>query len=543
MTRLEAWRRRRASARSPPAPISRRWSRVDRPRPGDGDIVRAHQQGGQQGRGAGARGRPRGRDPRARRSGWWRGGGRRRSSRTRLGLVMAAAGVDASNVAAGHVVLLPEDPDASARTLRARVYADDRPQRRRRRHRHRRTGLAHRPDRPRDRRRRARAARDLAGRDRPLRQPAGRHRAGGRRRARRRWPSWSPASSAAARCRWCADSRTSSSRRTSTAPGRGALVRARATRTCSPSAPARPSSPQWPARDADCFGSPATADEVLAALRECGLEGVPAAARSGWRSPQAAYATRWRPWNAPGSSRTPTAGDHTATRRPETRHRRTPSPSHRPVRRLPTHDTPDEGGQVAKKNARDNERRAIAEQMRKDQERKERRRSLLILGGCVLVVVGLLTAALIPYLQQRSEAKKLEETPLSDLGATNSAAECEPGHEEERHGQRRAHQPAGEDPLHQTPARLRPALGQLPPGLGDPQLLLHRGPSRGRAPRAQPRARPHDPLVRRHREAGSRPTRTSRPSPTSSTPTTDVHVGPVDGAPTAARSPTASTSR
>ena len=40
-----------------------------------------------------------------------------------LGLVMAAAGVDASNVAVGHVVLLPEDPDASARTLRERVHA------------------------------------------------------------------------------------------------------------------------------------------------------------------------------------------------------------------------------------------------------------------------------------------------------------------------------------------------------------------------------------------------------------------------------------
>jgi coenzyme F420-0:L-glutamate ligase/coenzyme F420-1:gamma-L-glutamate ligase len=39
-----------------------------------------------------------------------------------LGLVMAAAGVDASNVTAGNVVLLPEDPDASARALRERVY-------------------------------------------------------------------------------------------------------------------------------------------------------------------------------------------------------------------------------------------------------------------------------------------------------------------------------------------------------------------------------------------------------------------------------------
>jgi coenzyme F420-0:L-glutamate ligase/coenzyme F420-1:gamma-L-glutamate ligase len=36
----------------------------------------------------------------------------------RLGLTMAAAGVDASNVEPGHVVLLPENPDASARALR-----------------------------------------------------------------------------------------------------------------------------------------------------------------------------------------------------------------------------------------------------------------------------------------------------------------------------------------------------------------------------------------------------------------------------------------
>lgn len=40
---------------------------------------------------------------------------------TRHGLVMAAAGVDASNTAPGTVLLLPEDPDASARTIRAGV--------------------------------------------------------------------------------------------------------------------------------------------------------------------------------------------------------------------------------------------------------------------------------------------------------------------------------------------------------------------------------------------------------------------------------------
>jgi coenzyme F420-0:L-glutamate ligase/coenzyme F420-1:gamma-L-glutamate ligase len=42
--------------------------------------------------------------------------------RTRHGLTLAAAGVDASNVAPGHVVLLPSDPDASARALRRRLH-------------------------------------------------------------------------------------------------------------------------------------------------------------------------------------------------------------------------------------------------------------------------------------------------------------------------------------------------------------------------------------------------------------------------------------
>jgi coenzyme F420-0:L-glutamate ligase/coenzyme F420-1:gamma-L-glutamate ligase len=44
-------------------------------------------------------------------------------AQTRHGFVMAAAGVDASNVARGSVVLLPVDPDASARSLRAALRA------------------------------------------------------------------------------------------------------------------------------------------------------------------------------------------------------------------------------------------------------------------------------------------------------------------------------------------------------------------------------------------------------------------------------------
>lgn len=41
--------------------------------------------------------------------------------RTHHGLTLAAGGIDASNVALGHVVLLPLDPDASARALRVRL--------------------------------------------------------------------------------------------------------------------------------------------------------------------------------------------------------------------------------------------------------------------------------------------------------------------------------------------------------------------------------------------------------------------------------------
>ncbi len=47
--------------------------------------------------------------------------GRTRIVENRQGLVMAAAGVDASNTAPGTVLLLPEDPDGSARALRARI--------------------------------------------------------------------------------------------------------------------------------------------------------------------------------------------------------------------------------------------------------------------------------------------------------------------------------------------------------------------------------------------------------------------------------------
>jgi len=50
---------------------------------------------------------------------WTTPRGPTRIARTRHGFVLAAAGVDASNVPAGSVAVLPSDPDASARRLRA----------------------------------------------------------------------------------------------------------------------------------------------------------------------------------------------------------------------------------------------------------------------------------------------------------------------------------------------------------------------------------------------------------------------------------------
>jgi hypothetical protein len=78
---------------------------------------------------------------------------------------------------------------------------------------------------------------------------------------------------------------------------------------------------------------------------------------------------------------------------------------------------------VAKKRERDN-RRAVAEQLRKEQARKERQRSLLILGACVVVVLGLLAAALVPYISHIRAEKKAAGTPLGNLGVSATAADC-----------------------------------------------------------------------------------------------------------------------
>lgn len=81
---------------------------------------------------------------------------------------------------------------------------------------------------------------------------------------------------------------------------------------------------------------------------------------------------------------------------------------------------------MAKKKTKDNERRAMVEKLRQEQQRKEKMRSYLIFGVCAVIVVGLLTAALIPYLDNRAEEQALAGKSVAKIGVTEAAAQCDP---------------------------------------------------------------------------------------------------------------------
>jgi hypothetical protein len=72
------------------------------------------------------------------------------------------------------------------------------------------------------------------------------------------------------------------------------------------------------------------------------------------------------------------------------------------------------------------ERKAKIEQLRREQQRKERRRSLAILGACGVVVLGLLLAAVIPYVQHQHQIAKTKGEALSKIGVSQAAAGCAP---------------------------------------------------------------------------------------------------------------------
>lgn len=86
------------------------------------------------------------------------------------------------------------------------------------------------------------------------------------------------------------------------------------------------------------------------------------------------------------------------------------------------------------KNARNNDRKARAEEARKQSQRQERLRSMLIIGLAVVIVAGLLTAALIPYIKDQRAKSKLAALPIAALGASPAAAACDPVKTEDASG-------------------------------------------------------------------------------------------------------------
>ena len=70
-------------------------------------------------------------------------------------------------------------------------------------------------------------------------------------------------------------------------------------------------------------------------------------------------------------------------------------------------------------NGRD--RRAVLEELRKQQKAKDRRRSLLVLGACVVVGAVIIGIAVFAVLREREESSRA----LEELGAAQSAAGCQ----------------------------------------------------------------------------------------------------------------------
>lgn len=73
------------------------------------------------------------------------------------------------------------------------------------------------------------------------------------------------------------------------------------------------------------------------------------------------------------------------------------------------------------KPTKDRDRRAVVEQMRRDQKRSERRRTIAVISACVVVALVIIGLAAVPLLKQ----KKLTGGALGVLGASQASAGCQ----------------------------------------------------------------------------------------------------------------------
>jgi hypothetical protein len=92
------------------------------------------------------------------------------------------------------------------------------------------------------------------------------------------------------------------------------------------------------------------------------------------------------------------------------------------------------------KPSKDRDRRAVVEQMRRDEHRAERRRTILVISVCVVVALVIVGLAAIPLLRQN----RLAGGALGSIGASTAAAGCQPVLKKKATGNQE-HRPEGTD--------------------------------------------------------------------------------------------------
>ncbi|MDX6302990.1 MAG: hypothetical protein QOF53_4204 [Nocardioidaceae bacterium] len=73
------------------------------------------------------------------------------------------------------------------------------------------------------------------------------------------------------------------------------------------------------------------------------------------------------------------------------------------------------------KSSKDRDRRAVIEQLRRDQQRAERRRTVVVISVCVVVALVIIALAAVPLLRQHKLASK----DLASIGVSRAGAGCQ----------------------------------------------------------------------------------------------------------------------
>ena len=411
---------------------------------------------------------------------------------------MAAAGVDASNVERGSARAAAARPRRQRPGAAPRGRRADRRQRRRRRHRHRRPGLADRADRHRDRRRRARRARRPRRAHRRARQRARGHGAGARRRAGRRGRAGAGQADRASVRAGARPRRPGAAGRRgrARAPRRWSGPRAR---TCSGTAPARRWSARWPAtrptghrsvRRPRPRSSPRRSPRCWASRRRDRAGALVVAGPPDPRLAPLAFAHGW-------VVDPPEVADRVKRSDPSLRRLLRRAPASLAICSPPSTPPPRYSVAVAKKPSK-SDRQAVIDEIRTQAEgrreapRLRHRRRLRAdrgadrRGGGVPAGQELVGPAQVrgPRARRRSARPRRRATR-----STTEKADGSPQH---------------------VPTGPQVKYDDAPPAFGShwneagrraravqPEVLHREGPARARVAGAQPRARLHDPLVRR----------------------------------------------